>query len=49
MAYEATKILGIPLDEGTNTSVTGYRANRLVVVSLVTEEGRHILGIPLDE
>ena len=30
------------LEEGTNTSVTGYRAKLLVVVSLVTEENRHI-------
>jgi hypothetical protein len=37
------------LDEGTNTSVTGYRANLLVVVSLVTEKDCHILGIRLDE
>jgi len=37
------------LDGGTNTSVTGYYANLLVVVSLVTEKNRHIPGIPLDE
>jgi hypothetical protein len=36
-------------DEGTNTSVTGYRANLLVVASLITEENRYFPGIPLGE
>jgi hypothetical protein len=37
------------LDEGANTGVTGYRASLLVVVSLVTEENRYFIAIPLDE
>jgi len=37
------------VDERSNTSLTGYCANLLVVVPLVAKENRYVPGIPLDE
>jgi hypothetical protein len=36
-------------DERSNTSLTGQRANFLVVISLIAKKNRYFSGVSLDE